>query len=378
MDALLIGMYAFIVWLIYFKFKWLPWNTPNKVVVFTIPVVAMTWLILTLNAVAPTSTDARVIKYVVQIVPNVRGRVLEVPVDGNKPVKKGDVLFKIDPTPYQLQVNQLKAQLTTAEANAKNLNEQLRSTRGKTAAITAQLALARKRVVQNKALVASEAGNKFDLEQAEANVAQLEAEQASAKAAEDQVRESLGAVVGGDQAEVASIKAQLASAEYDLSQTTVYAPANGSVINLQVRPGSWVTPLPAMAAMSFVEDEYQIIALYGQNELYMVKPGDEVELAFETLPGDILKGKVESIVWAQGQGQLAQSGLVPTTGTGPTPPGRFAVKIDLEGESANTFLAAGAIGQSAIYTDSFKPIHLIRKVFVRVSSKLNYLIAKLH
>jgi len=378
MDALLVAIYAFFVWLIYFKFKLLPWNTPNKVVVFTIPVVALTWLILTLNAVAPTSSDARVIKYVVQISPNVRGRVTEVPVDGNRPVKKGDVLFKIDPTPYQLQVNQLKAQLTTAEANAKNLNEQLRSTRGKTAAISAQLALARKRVTQNKALVASEAGNRFDLEQAEANVAQLEAEQAAARAAEDQVKESLGAVVGGDQAEVASIKAQLASAEYDLSQTTVYAPANGSVINNQLRPGAWVTPMPMAPVMSFVEDEYQIIALYGQNELYMVKPGDKVELAFETLPGEILKGTVESIVWAQGQGQLQQNGQVPTTGYGPTPPGRFAVKVDLVEENANTFLAAGAIGQSAIYTDSFKPIHLVRKVFLRVSSKLNYLIAKLH
>ena len=77
MDIILLGIYAFFVWLIFFKFKWLPWNTVSQVIVVIIPVVALTILILLLNVFAPTSNDVRVLKYVVNVVPQVRGRVLD-------------------------------------------------------------------------------------------------------------------------------------------------------------------------------------------------------------------------------------------------------------------------------------------------------------
>src|SRR3954469_9145627 len=125
MDALLLGIYAFFVWLIFFKFKWLPWNTTSQVIVVTIPVVALTVLILTLNVVAPSTSDVRVLKYVVNVVPQVKGRVLEVPAEGNRPMKKGDVLFRLDPTPYQLQVNALEAQLANTQGSSRELEEQL-------------------------------------------------------------------------------------------------------------------------------------------------------------------------------------------------------------------------------------------------------------
>ena len=98
MDIILLGIYAFFVWLIFFKFKWLPWNTVSQVIVVIIPIVALTVLILLLNVFAPTSNDVRVVKYVVNVIPQVRGRVLEVPAEGNRSMKKGEVLFKLDPT----------------------------------------------------------------------------------------------------------------------------------------------------------------------------------------------------------------------------------------------------------------------------------------
>ena len=103
MDILLLGIYSFFVWLIFIKLKWLPWNIYSQVTVVIIPIVALTIMILTLNVVAPSSADLRVYRYTVPIVSQVRGRVIEVPIEeGNRPVKKGDVLFRIDPTPYQL------------------------------------------------------------------------------------------------------------------------------------------------------------------------------------------------------------------------------------------------------------------------------------
>jgi multidrug resistance efflux pump len=90
MDILLLGIYAFFVWLIFIKFKWLPWNITSQVIVVTIPIIALTILVLILNIGAPSSHDVRVINYSVQIVPRVTGRVIEVPVEeGNRPFTKG-------------------------------------------------------------------------------------------------------------------------------------------------------------------------------------------------------------------------------------------------------------------------------------------------
>ena len=405
MDALLLGIYAFFVWLIFFKFKWLPWNTTSQVIVVTIPVVALTVLILTLNVVAPSTSDVRVLKYVVNVVPQVRGRVLEVPAEGNRAMKKGDVLFRIDPTPYQLQVNALEAQLANAQGSSRELEEQLlgataqvaaskSSIEGATSRVAqaqAQADLARKRVAQNKELVSKGAGNRFDLEQAETTVrdaesaldgarsaeAQARSAEAQALAAERQIRQRMGAKSNGEWAQIAQVRAQLESAKWDLSQTTVVAPANGTPINLQLRPGSMTAAFPALPVLTFVEDDATIVALYSQNELTKVKPGDEAEIVLLTLPGEVIKAKVESIIWAQGQGQSVASGQLPNT-VGSLPPGQFPVKLSVDPKYKEFFLAAGARGDAAIYTESVEAIHILRKVLLRISTKVNYLVLKLH
>src|SRR6266850_759430 len=117
MEVLLLGIYSFFVWLIFIKLKWLPWNIGTQVTVVIIPIVGLAALILLLNIYAPSSSDVRVFKYTVPIVSQVRGRVIEVPVEeGNRLVKRGEVLFRVDPTPYQLDVNMLEAQLVNTQA----------------------------------------------------------------------------------------------------------------------------------------------------------------------------------------------------------------------------------------------------------------------
>jgi hypothetical protein len=87
---------------------------------------------------------------------------------------------------------------------------------------------------------------------------------------------------------------------------------------------------------------------------------------------------VDSIVWAQGQGQLAVSGAIPMSGSAPLPAGRYAVKFNIEERDRSLFLAAGAAGHAAIYTDRLEEIQILRKVIIRVGSYVNYLILKLH
>lgn len=379
MEVLILSIYAFFVWLIFIKFKWLPWNIMTQVIVVVIPIVGLTATILLLNVYAPSTPDVRVINYVVQVVPQVRGRVIDVPVEGNRPVKKGAVLFRIDPTPYEIDVKVLEAKLANAEGGLVGQNEQLRAAVSQSASIRAKLALARDRVRQTRELAKTGAGDRFSLEEATTNQQELEAQLRAKLADEARIRAQLEAVVGQDQAEVAEIKASLERARWELTQTTFVAPNDGTVINLQLRPGQMATALGMLPVMTFVEDKYQVIALFQQNELHQVQPGDEAEIALLTHPGHIIKAQVDSIVWAQGQGQLQPTtGQVPQTGTAPLPPGRFAVRLDIAPRDHELFLAAGAVGNGAIYTQHGHHIHIIRKVIMRVGSYLNWLILKMH
>src|SRR4029079_9641110 len=161
--------------LIFIKLKLLPWTTPWKVGVAIFPVVAIVAMLLMLNIFAPTTSDVRVVNYVVPIVSQVRGRVIEVGVENNRPVKKGDMLFRIDPTPYQNEVHSLeaklasdeakvgadrqrlgeaRAKLTDAQSSERELHEQLNAAVGDVGRITASLELARKRVGENTEPVA--------------------------------------------------------------------------------------------------------------------------------------------------------------------------------------------------------------------------------
>jgi multidrug resistance efflux pump len=379
MEVLLLGIYSFFVWLIFIKFKWLPWNTQSQVTVAIIPIVAMTILILVLNAVAPSSADVRVFKYTVPIVSQVRGRVIEVPVEeGNRLVKKDDVLFRVDPTPYQLTVNSLMAQLVGAKGGGEQLREQLRSAQGNTAAIRSRIKLTQTRVQQNRELAATGAGNRFDLEQAETDLRDLDAQLSTAMANEAQVRAQLSATVGGDIASVAKIKADLANAEWELEQTTVRSPCDCYVINLALRPGAFVAGMPFNPVMTLVEADGQVVALFNQNELHQVAPGNYAEFTLKTNPGRIVRAKVDSVIWAQGMGQMQQSGTIPMTGVLAAPPNRFAVKFDIEEADRDLLVAAGAAGHAAIYTESAKAIHILRMVILRVGAYTDYLILKLH
>jgi multidrug resistance efflux pump len=378
MEALILAVYSFLVWLVFIKFKWLPWNTQTQVTVVVIPIVGITALILTLNIVAPSTADVRVIKYVVQVVPQLRGRVIEVPVEANRSVRKGTLLFRIDPTPFVLRVQVLEAQLANAEGSLHTLEEQLRAAIADSSALRAKLQLAEMRVRQNTELASTGAGDRFALEQATSNLRELRAQLRASGAAEGQVRARLNATVGEDQAEVAQIKAELAHARWELSQTEFHAPADGTVINLQLRPGQMATALGQLPVMTFVENDFQIIAMFSQNELHQVEPGNEAEIALKTYPGRIIKAEVDSIVWAQGQGQIAMSAVLPQTGVAPSPPGRFAVRLRIAERDRDMFLAAGAAGGGAIYTRHGHHVHIVRKVILRVGAYLDYLILKLH
>ncbi|QZA77609.1 HlyD family secretion protein [Deefgea tanakiae] len=380
MLELIIGGYAFIVWLLCVKLKVIPWNIKTQVGAVAGAIFLAASIIFTINVVTPSSSDVRAINYVVEVVPRVSGTVTRVAVEGNQMLKKGDILLEIDSTPYRLKVKQLEAQVADATASAKTLWQDLDSAKSQTTSAQAQLDLMKKRLGQAQELAKAGAGNQFDVESFATEVKKAESAVASAKTAEARITTKLEGVVGPDIASVAQIKAQLEAAKYDLESTVIRAPTDGYAVNVTVRPGNFLASMPFRPAMSFVEHEQRIVAFFEQNELRFIKPGDKSEIAFKTLPGDIVHAKVDSIIWANGQGQSVQSGTVPNAPMehlhAPLAQ-KFAVKLTVD-PAEKPFIPMGARGGAAVYTEKLAPLHLLRMVMIRMQSKLNYLVLKLH
>ena len=359
MEIILLGIYGFFVWLIFFKFKWLPWNFTTQVITITLPIVAMMALFLLLNISAPATDDVRAMNYVIPIVPRITGQVTEVPIEPNRPIKKGDVLFKIDPVPFEAAVK-------AAEATLQGAKDQRNNAANKKAALTPRIELAKKRVEQFTALAATGAGKRADLEQAQSDLGNLESEFLAADATESQAR-----------AQISKSEADLINAKYDLDGCVHRAPANGRVTNLALRPGVRATTVTANAVMSFIqEDDPWLLVFYRQNELRYVEPGDEAEIYMKVYPGRIIKCKVDSILWATAQGQMPISGWVGTTAGLGLLDDRIAVRLLTDGKDKDFFLAAGARGQGAIYTNDITAIQILRRVIVRIAAKFDWFVIK--
>jgi multidrug resistance efflux pump len=382
MLELILGGYAAIIWLVFIKKKWFPWNIQSQIGSAIGGVVLLATVVFTVNIITPGTEDVRVINFVTEVVPRVQGTITKVAVEGNTMVKKGDILIEIDPKPYQLKLSQLEAQLEDTVASAKSLKQNYDAAIANTSAAKAHLDLMRKRLAESSELAKTGAGNRYDVEYYQAEVIKAKSAFNSTKASENTAKLKFDAVVGEDNASVAQIKSQLESARYDLESCTVRAPADGYPVAVTVRPGNYAVSMPLRPLMSFVWYDQRIIAFFDQNDLRYVKPGNDVELTLKALPGKIIYGKVDSIIWASSQGQIAQSGTVPTAPAemlhAPLPL-KYAVKItpiEMDGEPIPT-MPMGARGMGGIYTEHLKPLHIVRMLVIRLHAILNNLVFKL-
>jgi len=315
MDLLLILTYTAICIAIFkiFKIPLNKWSVPTAVLG---GIVLIGFLILLMNYNHPYSEMARQYFVTTPIVPNVTGQVIEVPVKGNELLEKGDVLFKLDPAPFQNKVNSLKARVEAAETEF-NRAEQL---------------------------FKAKAGSKRDLDLAAASL-------------DDQL-------------------AQLAQAEYDLSQTTVRAPTKGYVTQVILRPGMRAASLPLRPVMIFVsgEDHY-LVAWFRQNSLLRLEAGTEAEVAFDGIPGTVFTGEVQLVLPALAEGQVQASGNLINPAMAPRP-GRVPVLINITDPRYGTYASqvpGGSYAQAAIYSEHFHHVAIMRKILLRMAAWMNYL-----
>ena len=177
------------------------------------------------------SGPVNIYRNVVEIVPNVSGEVIEVPVDGLQLLNKGDVLFRIDPAPFQAEVNRLEAALAEAEQNVGQLNETFKSRSSALVKAEAERDLARSafdRAVEIQKKNAS-AISEIDVDRARQTLAAAAAAVEMAESEKERARLAYESEIDGVNTTVAQLQAQLENARLNLGYTVIRAPSDGFV-----------------------------------------------------------------------------------------------------------------------------------------------------
>ncbi|MCP3849874.1 MAG: biotin/lipoyl-binding protein [Gammaproteobacteria bacterium] len=276
------------------------------VILFIILFIPMQW--------GAPSGQVTVYKNVIEIIPNVSGEVIEVATNLNEDLKKGDVIFKIDPVIFQAKVNEIKASLRLIELN---LN-------------------------RAKKLLATDAAAQY-------NVDRIAAER-------DGLIE------------------KLKSAKWELDKTIIRAPSDGYVVALTLRPGQRVSNLAVRSWVSFVDtSKTNMVMWVSQTRLRHIEKGQFAEVTFELSPGEILPAKVIDVIEVNPEGQLTPSGSLPSPSSRLSHP--YAVLLNMElSDMSQKIRHGGALGTAAVYTKSQQMTHIIRKIMLRMESWMNFIL----
>jgi multidrug resistance efflux pump len=426
-------LYCLAFWLVFFKFKWIKFSMGWGVVSVFVGLHMILAFLIGLRFVTPFSASARMVQHTIQLIPRLPEPTLvtAVLVTPDCPVKKGQPLFQFDRRPYEPKVRQLEAEIRAADARVITHTHQIAAAEHKVTQLRAALVAAGYDVrilaqdvqaggekvskvssellyakIQQKRYEELAQQNAGPVEDAQKWHAQTQADEAGLKEASadaqrsrlryDSQMDGVNTIVvsaaarlqEGESAlheaqsslqeaiaSVSSLKAQLGLARYYLDQTTMVAPEDGHIVNLQVRPGMVSGIFRIGGIASFIcDDNRYLLATYFQEHLKYVQPGQPVEVALDLYPGQIFKGKVNAIWWANGEGQYLPSDIIPKfEPVNPQlPAGQFAVKIDLEGSNQTRF-PIGAQGGAAIYTSSHGGFVVLRRIAIRMRTWFNWL-----
>lgn len=338
-------------------------------------IFGLSLLFITMAYNHPYSTNARIYFAVTPILPGVRGRVIEVPVATNMPLKEGDVLFRIDPKPYQYALDQKAAQLAAAEQNVKELKASLDQASAAAERSKSELQLAQENFDRQSELFQKKVTAQVTFDTYTRNLDAAKQSYTGALAAEDRERLAYSSQIGGVNTQVAQLQAEVNDAQYDLDQTVVRAPAGGFVTQVALRPGVYVVPLPLKPAMTFVNTDPKDKALgaaFQQNALQRINAGDEAEIAFQAVPGRVFKGKVRILIDAIAAGQMQATGTLQDFGL-PVGESRGMALIDIIDDTSPYQIPVGSSATVAIYTSHFEGLSLLRKILLRMHSWENYI-----
>jgi len=379
MELLLVGIYVAICVAIFKIFR-IPVNQWTLATAALGGILSIALLLLVMNYNHPFTTNARIYFPVTPILPTVKGRVIEVPVKSNTPLKEGDVLFRIDPKPYEYVVAERKATLAEAEQNVAQLKASLDQAKAASEKAGAQLHLAQENYDRQSELFARGVVAKATLDTATRNLDVAKQTVAGAKAEEERARLAFSSEIGGVNVQVARRRAELADAEFDYDQTTTRAAGPGFVTQVSLRPGMYLIPTQLRTAMLFIntgERDRQLGAAFRQNALQRVHPGSDAEVAFDAVPGRVFKAKVLAVLDAIAAGQLSSTQTLVEPETLRTE-GRAVAIIDVSDDMKEYQIPLGSTAQVAIYTEHWHHLSTLRKILLRMRSWQNYFFMEGH
>jgi len=373
--------------LLWTPFRWLGcflkacWSVPRALLrsgmfwfcLFLALVVLLVVYYALANRYTPFTNDAYVQGYVVQVAPRVEGQVVEVAVREDQLVEQGDLLFVLDPRPFEHKVRQLEANLSLMTQQVAQMDSELQAARAEEARITADESLAR--AVHEQELQIFKKGSTTERKYLEA----LQKQQAAqalvdkARAVVRQKEQALQARIGNEHALVAEARAQLSTARLNLEWTRVLAPSGGYVTDLQLRVGSYV---PAgRPVLTCIESSKWIVANFRESCLEHIRPGQRCGVVFKTYPGRVFPGTVQTLGWGVERGQGVPSGELPNVKTPEqllSTAQRFQVRVLLD-HPEEIALRVGATGSVTVFTTEDWVLNPIADFFERVEAWFFYL-----
>jgi multidrug resistance efflux pump len=368
---------------------WWPWHLLRAIVVLPGKILRspLVWAVLLLaflaalvtyyglaNRFTPATTDAYVQAFVVQVAPQVAGEVVEVGVKENQRVARGDLLFALDPRPFEHRVRQLEANLSLMTQQVAQMDSELQAARAEEASLTADEGLALAVHGQEETIFKQGSTTERKFIDARQKYQSAKALVERARAQVRQKEQALKARVGDEHALIAEAKAKLAAAKLDLSWSRVYAPAAGSITDLQLRVGSFV-PSGRPVLTCIETGRWWVVANFRENTLEYIRPGQVAGIVFKTYPGQVFGGVVESVGLGVSHGQGVPSGELPEINTPDSwisRPQRFQVRIAVQGAAAMP-LRVGATASVTVYTTDDNPLNPIAGWWQDVESWLFYL-----
>ncbi|PSW18034.1 HlyD family secretion protein [Photobacterium sanctipauli] len=372
MDLLLILTYAALC-IAVFKIFNIPlnkWTVPTAVLG---GIVLIGTLILLMNYNHPHSNMGGQFYVTTPIVPGVRGKVVEVPVTPNTPIKAGDVLFRVDPTPYEAEVQLQLAALAEAQQNVMGLEASYQAAKASTERAISERDRTLTQFQRYEKGYKRGAFTKSEVDNRRQFYRSAEASLAAARAEEQRAKLAYESEIMGENTAIAKVRAQLIQAQFNLEETVVHAPTDGYVTQVTLRPGMMAVPLPLRPVMTFIHQEEQFfIGAFRQNSLLRLRPGFKADFIFRALPGKTFQGEVIEVLPAIGESQVQAAGVLYGSDL-LLRQGRPLVKLKITDDLSEYRLPQGANVEIAVYSDSFEHVSVMRKVLIRMKSWQNYL-----
>ena len=378
MDLLLILIYVAVAVGIFKLFK-IPVNGFTLLTAALGGIGLIGALLLGMNYNHPFTSEARFYFATTPIIPAVSGTVVEVPVKPNTPLKKGEVLFRLDPVPFENAVKAKEALLADAQQVTGQLQAAANTAQQQSEAAGAKRDGAKDVYERSMKLHKSGAISEADFQRAKNEYLSAEAASLAALAEAQRARLEADAELAGVNTDVARLEAELATAQFELDQTVVRAPADGAVVQLFLRPGMYAMSMPLRPVMVFMpEEKPKFGAAFLQNSAQRIEADSEAEVILPAVPGRFFKGKVITVGAYIPQGQLQPTGSLvdPEQIKGD---GRILVEIAFEDGAFDGFhIVPVSSGQVAIYTHHMHHLAVMRKVLLRMKSWLNYIFGDGH